>query len=151
MAITITSAAFDDGKPIPKKYTCDGKDLSPPLAFSGLPGGTASVALICDDPDAPGGTFTHWVLFDLPPDTAGLEEGMAAATLPGKAAHGVNSFGKATYGGPCPPGGTHRYYFTLYALDRELGLDEGVDKDAVLHAMQGHVLDKGEFMGTYAR
>ncbi|MDD2695986.1 MAG: YbhB/YbcL family Raf kinase inhibitor-like protein [Anaerolineales bacterium] len=147
MSIQITSAAFSEGGAIPKKYTCDGEDLSPPLQWSGMPAQAKSLALIMDDPDAPVGTWVHWVVFDLSPQTSGLAEGVS-----GVGVQGVNSFRKLSYGGPCPPrGAPHRYYFKLYALDLLLALPQGTSKAEVEKAMQGHVLAEGQLMGKYGR
>lgn len=144
--LQLSSSAFQEGEPIPVEYTCDGDDVSVPLAWSEPPPAIRSFALILDDPDAPGGVFTHWVLFNVSPETRQLAEGQ----LPGGALQGKNDFGGIGYGGPCPPGGrTHRYQFTLYALDRSLNLDAGASKRQVLDAMQGHVLARGDLMGTY--
>jgi Raf kinase inhibitor-like YbhB/YbcL family protein len=146
MAFALTSSAFVQGKPIPARYTCDGLDISPPLAWSDAPGGTQSFALIMDDPDAPGGTWVHWVLFNLPAQTRQLEERAAPQAVQGR-----NSWGRPGYGGPCPPSGTHRYFFRLYALDTLLQLPAGAGKEQVLRAMQGHILAQAELMGVYAR
>jgi Raf kinase inhibitor-like YbhB/YbcL family protein len=152
MAIEVTSSAFEDGDAIPARYTCDGLDVSPSLSWGSATDGTRSLALIADDPDAPGGTFVHWVIYDLPPDTQGLPEDVPnQQTLPSGAAQGVNGAGSVGYIGPCPPGGTHRYFFKLYVLDTELGLGGGATKDEVLDAMEGHVLAEGQLMGTYRR
>lgn len=148
MKIQISSAAFADGGPIPRRYTGDGDDMSPPLAWSEPPAGTKSFALICDDPDAPRGTWVHWVLFNLAPDLRGLPEGATA----GEATDGVNDFGDLGYGGPAPPKGKlHRYYFKLYALDITLNLPAGAWKADVTAACKGHVLAEGQWMGTYQR
>lgn len=137
---------------IPRHYTCDGENVSPPLAWGDVPEGTKSLALIADDPDAPGGTFTHWVLYNLPPHLRELPEDVRRdETLPNGAMQGTNSFRKIGYGGPCPPGGTHRYYFKLYALDTELDLAPGATKERLLDAMRGHVLAETEVMGKYSR
>jgi Raf kinase inhibitor-like YbhB/YbcL family protein len=152
MAITITSSAFKEGAPIPKKYTCDTEDISPDLKWSGVPQGAKSLALICDDPDAPVGTWVHWVLFNLPPEVSELAAGVPSdATLTNGARHGKNDFRKLGYGGPCPPGGTHRYFFKLYALDTMLALESGSTKAQLLSAMQNHILAEGQLMGTYKR
>jgi len=152
MTITVTSSVFGDGGMIPKKYTCDGEDISPDLKWSGVPQGAKSLALICDDPDAPVGTWVHWVLFDIPADVAELPAGIAPdATLENGARHGKNDFRKLGYGGPCPPGGTHRYFFKLYALDTRLALESGSSKAQLLAAMKGHVLAEGQLMGKYKR
>jgi hypothetical protein len=153
MTIQITSAAFTEGEPIPKKYTCDAEDVSPPLAWSGVPAGARSLALIADDPDAPVGTWVHWVIYDLPPSLSGLMEGIAKTpTVEGGGAQGNNDFRKVGYGGPCPPRGKpHRYFFKLYALDIPLGLQPGASKADVEKAMRGHILAQGQLIGTYSR
>lgn len=150
MTIEITSSAFKDGAPIPKKYS---GSISPPLRWTGVPDGTKSLALICDDPDAPMGTWVHWVLYALPPDLNELPEGVPAVeTLEGGGDHGTNDFKGLGYGGPSPPPGKpHRYYFKLYALDIELDLGPGARKKDVVKAMKGHILAQGELMGTYQR
>ncbi len=151
--IQLTSAAFSEGQAIPRQYTGDDANVSPPLAWSGPPDSTQSFALICDDPDAPRGTWVHWVLFDLPADARGLEEDVPAnATLASGARQGKNDFGKVGYGGPAPPRGKpHRYFFKLYALDTVLTLPAGATQAQVAAAMQGHVLAEGQLMGTYQR
>ena len=152
MEIKITSSAFTKGGMIPSRYTCDGADFSPPLKWDAVPEATRSIALICDDPDAPMGTFVHWVLFNLPPGTRELAENFPEEeTLPDGARQGISDFGKTGYGGPCPPGGTHRYYFKIYALDTKLEIAPVADKPALLKAMEGHILAEGELLGTYAR
>lgn len=152
MAINMTSTAFEEGGMIPKQYTCDGVDISPALAWSGIPEGSKSLALICDDPDAPMGTWVHWVLFNLPANTDGLSEDIPSdKTLDNGARHGKNDFRKLGYGGPCPPGGTHRYYFKLYALGTALDLSPGITKAELLKAMEGHILAEGQLMGKYKR
>ena len=152
MEIKITSSAFEDGGLIPAKYTCDGADISPPLQWEAVPEGTSSIALICDDPDAPVGTFVHWVLFNLPAETRELDKNIAPdETLPSGAKQGTSDFGRIGYGGPCPPSGTHRYFFKIYALDTQLGLEAGAAKEQLLKAMEGHVLAKGQLMGRYKR
>ena len=140
----ITSTAFENEGAIPQKYTCQGEDVSPPLAIEDIPEGARSLALIVDDPDAPMGTWLHWVMFDVAPAEK-IEEGAA----PGR--QGVNDFGKKEYGGPCPPSGTHGYFFRLFALDAELGLDEGAKRSQVEEAMTGHILEKAELMGKYTK
>jgi Raf kinase inhibitor-like YbhB/YbcL family protein len=148
----LTSTAFAEGQTIPQRYTCDGDDVSPPLAWTGAPEGTASFALIADDPDAPLRTWVHWVLFDLPGDATSLPEGVAKVPRPPTGGvHGNNSWPRAEYGGPCPPRGTHRYIFKLYALDRALGLAPGASAADVRKAMEGHVLAEAQLMGRYAR
>jgi len=153
MAIQITSSAFNEGNPIPKKYTCDGEDISPPLAWSGVPAGAKSLALIVDDPDAPVGTWVHWVIFGLPPTLNGLNEGIAKTPqVEGGAIQGNNDFRRPGYGGPCPPRGKqHRYFLKLYALDTSLTLKAGSSKADLEKAMRGHVLAQGQLMGTYSR
>ena len=152
MAITITSSAFSEEGMIPRQYTCDGEDISPPLKWAGIPEGTKSLALICDDPDAPVGTWVHWVIFNIPPEAEGLPANIASKeTIEGGAKHGINDFRKFGYGGPCPPGGTHRYFFKLYALDTEIALDPGITKAQLLKAMEGHILAEGQLMGRYKR
>lgn len=152
MGIKVMSPAFEEGGMIPEKYTCDGKDISPPIEWKGIPEGTKSLALISDDPDAPMGTWVHWVIFNIPPERKGLPEGVPTKkVLEGGIRQGLNDFRRIGYGGPCPPGGVHRYYFKLYALDRVLDLEPGVTKNMLLKAMEGHILDKGELMGRYGR
>ena len=152
MALEIYSTEFSEGEMIPTRYTCDGPDVSPDLSWSAVPETAKSLALICDDPDAPMGTWVHWVLFNIPPSASGLTAEIPSdAALENGARNGTNDFGRLGYGGPCPPGGTHRYYFKLYALDTELNLDSGVTKDQLLEAMQGHILAEGQLMGTYKR
>lgn len=152
MTIELTSPAFVEGSAIPAKYSCDGDDISPGLEWRNLPAGTESLALIMDDPDAPVGVWDHWVLYDLPAGSAGLPENvLATGDEQGGGTMGSNSWGRSGYGGPCPPGGTHRYFFKLYALDTALGLEPGASKDEVLKAMEGHILDQGQLMGTYQR
>ena len=152
MAMKISSTAFENGGNIPVKYTCDGEDVSPPLSWEGVPQEAVSLALICDDPDAPMGTWVHWVLFNIPPDVKGLPENIPPQpTLDNGAVHGINDFRNYGYGGPCPPGGTHRYFFKLYALDTKLDLKPGATKAQLLDAMEGHVLAQGELMGKYSR
>jgi Raf kinase inhibitor-like YbhB/YbcL family protein len=143
----LTSNAFADGAAIPVPYTCDGQDISPPLDWSGAPGETAAFALILNDPDAAG--FVHWVVADLPPEATGILEGASRQRLSG--VEGTSSFGAVGYGGPCPPSGTHRYVFTLYALDGVLGSAVGVTSSALRDAMEGRVLDEAVLTGTYAR
>jgi len=147
----IESSAFSEGEKIPRQYTCDGKDVSPPLSWSGVPEGAKSFALICDDPDAPK-TWVHWVVFDLPAGTKGLPEAVAAReSVPGGGTQGTNDFRKPGYGGPCPPSGTHRYFFKLYALDTQVKLGSGATKADLERAMKGHVLAEGSLMGRYSR
>jgi len=148
----ILSLVFDDNGMIPSEYTCDDADISPPLDWDVVPEGTVSFAIICEDPDAPAGTWTHWVIFNLPGGMRGLEgEKTNEKVLDNGAIQGVNDFGKIGYGGPCPSGGTHRYYFKIYALDKKLDLRIGATKKELLEAMQGHVLGEGQLMGRYRR
>lgn len=155
--ITLSSPAFSDGGPIPKLYTCDGKDVSPPLAWGTVPPSAVSLALVCDDPDAPRGTWTHWLLFNVAPDVKGLPEAVEPvatpklAAGPSPAAQGVNDFGKPGYGGPCPPSGVHHYVFRLYALDVSLPPAAGASRKALLGALKGHVLAHGRLVGIYRR
>ncbi len=152
MAIKVTSSAFAEGGLIPAKYTCDGSDISPPLQWDGIPQGTKSIALISDDPDAPAGTWVHWVLFNLSADCKGLEENIPSdKTLPNGARQGNTDFGRVGYGGPCPPSGTHRYFFKIYALDTKLDLAAGAKKSDLLKAMEGHIIGQGQLIGKYKR
>lgn len=149
----LTSTAFQEGATIPSQYTGDGQDLSPPLRWTGAPGAVKSLALICDDPDAPRGTWVHWVLWNLPADQDGLTEGVPSGpTLPSGARQGKNDFGNMGYGGPAPPPGKpHRYFFKLYALDSALDLAEASTKAQLEQAMKSHILASGQLMGKYAR
>ena len=152
LKMEIKSPAFRDGGSIPPMYTCDGADLSPPLTFNAPPKGTRSLALIVDDPDAPAGIWVHWVAWNIPPGARSLEEGVQkSATLPDGTHQGVNDFGRVGYGGPCPPSGTHRYFFKLYALDRSLDLKPTTTSRDLQTSMQGHVLAQAEVIGRYAR
>ncbi len=156
MALAITSSAFTHNGKVPILYTCDGQDISPPLTWSGLPEGTKSLALIVDDPDAPDPkapkmTWVHWVLYNIPPDTNGLSEGVASAELPVGTQEGMNDWKRTGYGGPCPPIGSHRYYHKLYALDSILPNLDKPTKVQLEKAMQGHVLGHAELIGTYQR
>ena len=152
MALEISSSAFSEGEMIPIRYTCDGLDISPELSWKGVPEAARSMALICDDPDAPMGTWIHWVLFNIPASANGLTAEIPSdASLENGARHGTNDFRRLGYGGPCPPGGTHRYFFKLYALDAELNLESGIRKAELLDAMQGHILAEGQLMGIYKR
>ena len=152
MKFVITSSAFSEGGMIPRQYSCDGPDVSPDLTWEGVPAGTVSLALICDDPDAPVGNWVHWVLFNMPPGEESLPAGIApAANLSNGARHGTNDFGRLGYGGPCPPGGTHRYFFKLYALDAEPSLEAGATKAQVEAAMEGHIMAQAQLMGKYKR
>ena len=151
--MVVTSPAFAAGQPIPAKYTADGEDVSPPLQWTGIPEGARSIALICDDPDAPGGTWVHWLLYNLPPGESGMPEATPAANeLPNGARHGVNDFGRAGYDGPAPPSGkAHRYRFRVYALDAVLILKPRAGRSELDRAMKGHILATGELTGTYQR
>jgi hypothetical protein len=149
----LTSVAWTDGQPIPIKHTCDGADVSPLLSWSGAPAGAQGFALICDDPDAPAGTWVHWVIYGLPATTTALPEKVATTeTLPDGAKQGVNDFRRVGYGGPCPPpGAPHRYYFKLYALDAVVSLKPRATKSELLRAMAGHILAEARLMGIYRR
>ena len=140
----LTCVEFRHNESIPREYTCQGRNISPSLSISGLPTGTKSLALIMDDPDAPMRTWVHWVVFNIPP-TARIEKG----SIPG--VQGINDFRKENYGGPCPPSGNHRYYFKLYALNARLDLPQGITKEQLEDAMEGHILDKAELIGTYQK
>jgi Raf kinase inhibitor-like YbhB/YbcL family protein len=142
----ITSSAFQDGANIPSKFTCDGADTSPPLQIADIPSEAKSLALIVDDPDAPSGLFTHWLVWNIPPQTSAVGEG----SVP-KGVQGTNDFGKSGYGGPCPPSGAHRYYFKIFALDRELDLPFGAKRGQLDAAMKGHIVAQGELMGRYSK
>ena len=153
MSFETASTAFSNGGTIPKKFTCDGPDVSPPLRWTGAPAAAQSFALIMDDPDAPVGTWVHWVLYSLPAGTTELPEGVEKQEqLANGAIQGRNDFRRIGYGGPCPPPGTpHRYYFKLYALDTKLNLKAGGTKPDLERAMQGHILVETELMGRYGR
>lgn len=155
MSFTLTSPAFEPGDPIPVRHTCDGEDVSPALRWEGPPDETASFALVVEDPDAPRGTFVHWVLYELPGHARELPEDVGPSPRLenlGEAAQGKNDFGAIGYRGPCPPrGAPHRYFFRLYALDARLGLDPGAARLAVDQTMAGHVIGTAELMGTYRR
>ena len=142
----ITSSAFHEGGDIPSKFTCDASDTSPPLQITGIPSEAKSLVLIADDADAPGGLFTHWLVWNIPPQTSSIAEGIAP-----KGVQGANDFGKSGYRGPCPPPGRHRYSFKIFALDRELELRSGAKRSQVDAAMKGHVIAQGELVGRYAR
>lgn len=156
MAMTFSSPAFSDGGDIPELYTCDGRNISPPLQWGELPEGTRSLILIVDDPDAPDPaapkrTWVHWVLYNIPTSSSGLPEGVASQDLPAGTAQGLNDWKRTGYGGPCPPIGEHRYFHKLYALDQPL-LDLGTPTKAILEqAMQGHVIGQAQIIGTYRR
>ena len=156
MALALTSPAFAPGGPIPRRYTCQGEDLSVPLGWSGLPAGTQSLALIVDDPDAPDPaapkrTWVHWVLYNIPPTATGLEPGIEPTSLPKGTRQGKNDWGRSGYGGPCPPVGRHRYFHKLYALDTVLPDLEVPAKSELEKAMQDHVLETFELIGTYEK
>jgi len=153
MSLKLTSASFSEGGNIPRKFTCDGADVSPELSWSGVPQDTKSLALIADDPDAPVGTWVHWVLYDLDPTATRLSEGVNKVAVPASGGHqGRNDFKKIGYGGPCPPAGPeHRYFFKLYALDTMLDLGADQTKQDVERAMKGHVLAQAQFMAKYKR
>jgi len=142
----MTSSAFQEGANIPSKFTCDGADTSPPLQIADVPSGAKGLALIVDDPDAPSGLFTHWMVWNISPQTGTVGEGSTP-----KGVQGTNDFGKSGYGGPCPPSGTHRYYFKIFALDRELDLPSAAKRGQLDAAMKGHVIGQGELMGRYSR
>jgi Raf kinase inhibitor-like YbhB/YbcL family protein len=148
----LTSRAFSNGESIPPAYTCDGEDISPPLQWGDPPQGAQSLALILDDPDAPAGIWVHWVLYNLPADARALPEGISPqAELPDGGQHGQSSWQRLGYGGPCPPSGTHRYIFKLYALDTRLDVPTGASKSQVLRAMEGHILAQAELTGLYTK
>jgi Raf kinase inhibitor-like YbhB/YbcL family protein len=148
----IKSSSFNHEDMIPAKYTCDGQNISPPLFWSGAPVKTKSFSLICDDPDAPVGLWVHWVIFDIPANVNSLPEKISRQEeIPGLGKNGKNTSGRYGYDGPCPPGGTHRYYFKLYALDTVLNKKAGLTKDELLAAMKGHVLAEAQLMGRYKR
>ena len=154
--LSLTSPAFAAGQPIPKKHTCEGGDLSPPLAWSGVPANAKSLALIVDDPDAPDPkapqrVWVHWVLYNIPPATTALAEAASGRNIPSGAAEGMNDWTRSGYGGPCPPIGRHRYFFKLYALDDVLRTDKPLNKAALEAATKGHVLAQAELMGTYQK
>jgi hypothetical protein len=149
--IQVESSAFAEGATIPQKYTCDGEDISPPLAWEEPPADTQSLALVCDDPDAPSGTWDHWILFNIPNTVRSLPEGVPAdGTVAGIGSHGSNSWKRLGYGGPCPPqGSTHHYSFRIYALDTSLDLEAGASKKDLEKAMAGHILAEGQLVGQY--
>lgn len=146
--MNLNSPMFDDGEPIPTQYTCDGEDMNPPLVFLDVPSGAESLALVMDDPDAPGKVWTHWLAYNISPDTREIKED----SLPQGAVQGVNDFGNSEYGGPCPPADeTHTYHFKLYALDTDLNLPEGSTKTQFEHTVLGHTIAMAELTGTYQR
>ena len=152
-ALEIKSSAFSEGEEINSQYTCDGDDTSPALNWGGVPAGTKSLALICEDPDSPSKVWSHWVVFNMPADKAGFAEGVAkTGTLSDGTVQGVNNFGRVGYNGPCPPpNGVHRYFFKLYALDTNLLLDKTSTREALLEAIQGHVIGEAQTHCTYQR
>ncbi|HJQ10076.1 MAG TPA: YbhB/YbcL family Raf kinase inhibitor-like protein [Gemmatimonadaceae bacterium] len=156
MTLKVTSSAFQQGGSIPTQYTCEGKDLSPPLQWSGLPNNAKSVAMIVDDPDAPDPAkpqrvYVHWVVYNISPQTTSLAENASKSGMPSGAVQGKNDWGNTAYGGPCPPIGRHRYFFKLYALDTTLTGLQNATKADLEKAMKGHVVDSGELMGTYQK
>ena len=153
MKLQLASTAFAEGQPMARKHAFDDQDLSPALQWSGVPPAAKSLALICDDPDAPAGTWVHWVIYDLPPATAGLAEGVAKSPeLANGAKQGVNDYKRTGYGGPAPPPGKpHRYFFKLYALDRKMNLKAGATKAQLERAMKGHILAGAEAVGQFQR
>ena len=152
MDLIVKSTAFEEGRMIPSKYSCDSENISPPLEWRNAPEETAGFAVICDDPDAPMGTWVHWVIYNIPPQTLRLGEGIPLKpVLPDGSVQGINSFGHTGYGGPCPPGGTHRYYFKVYALSSMKVTRAGMTKDKLLSSMEGHILSSGSLMGKYSR
>ena len=156
MTIKVTSSAFQQGGTIPSQYTCEGKDVSPPLAWTGAPSNAKSIAMIVDDPDAPDPAkpqrvYVHWVVYNIPAGTSSLPENGSKSGMPKGAVQGKNDWGKAEYGGPCPPIGRHRYFFKLYALDAQLTGLSAPTKADLERAMKGHIVDTGELMGTYQK
>jgi Raf kinase inhibitor-like YbhB/YbcL family protein len=153
MTLHVTSTAFHEGERIPPEFTGDGADASPPVSWSGLPSGAKSLALACEDPDAPKGAFTHWVIFNIPPDSSGLGPNVSKeSSLPDGAIQGINDMGRIGYIGPSPPPGKeHHYCFKLYALDTSLNLDAGAHMKDLRSALSGHVLAEGQLTGTYSR
>ena len=152
MTLSVTSPAFKNGSPIPAIYTCKGDDTSPALSWNDSPSNIKSFALIMEDPDAPGGVWVHWVIYNIPASARGLQAASPTqAQLADGSLNGVNSWGKLGYGGPCPPSGTHRYFLKFYALDAMLNLSSSANKQQVLSAMQNHILAQGELMGTVSK
>lgn len=149
MALELFSTKFNQGQSIPKVYTCDGSNISPPLSWKDIPAGTKSLVLIMEDPDAPSGTWDHWVLYNIPPTTTSLEENLT--TLPAGALQGKNSWNHTSYGGPCPPDAEHRYFFKLYAVNKVLPNQGGLSKQAIEQALKDHVLASAELMARYQR
>jgi Raf kinase inhibitor-like YbhB/YbcL family protein len=152
MEIKIESPAFKEGEMIPPQFTCDGENISPPLKWSSIPEGTKSLAIIIDDPSAPGGTFVHWVVYNIPADVRELPADVRLnKNIPGRAVEGTNHFGEEDYGGPCPPKGVHTYFFRIYAADTTFQLKAGAGKKALMEAMEGHILAEGYLTGKYER
>ncbi len=151
--LKISSSSFKDGGVVPSKYTCEGEDISPQIGWGELPEGVKSLAFVCDDSDAPGGDFVHWVIFNIPTEIDSLPEGIVAKdTLKFGAIQGMTDFGSVGYGGPCPPrGSVHHYHFKLYGLDKMLEADENATKDELLGKMEGHIVAKGEIVGLFKR
>ncbi len=143
----IKSLAFKDGEYIPSKYTCDGEDINPPLEITDIPQNAKTLALILDDPDAPTKTWVHWLIWNIPIDNTSIQEGKP----PKNATYGINDFNKLEYGGPCPPSGTHRYFFKAYALDTEIDLKEGATKEQLLEKMEGHIIEFSQIIGVYSK
>jgi len=151
-SIKVTSPAFKESESIPRQYTCDGVNVSPPLEWSGVPKSAKTLAIIAEDPDAPSGAWVHWIIYNLPAENIGMVENLPATeNLKAGGFQGKNDFGKIGYGGPCPPSGTHRYFFKIYALDNELPLKAGATKAGVEKAMEGHIVTQGQLMGTYRK
>lgn len=152
MGLNLTISSFEQNTSIPEKYTCEGDDISPHLMWSDLPKETVTLALIMEDPDAPGGTFSHWVLYNIPPEVSELDKVPLQKRLDNGAIHGQNDFGKYGYGGPCPPHPEeHRYYFRLFAINRKLKPEEGATREALLEAIRGKIIDQSEYMGKFKR
>jgi Raf kinase inhibitor-like YbhB/YbcL family protein len=150
--LKLESTEFKEGEMIPARFTCDGENVSPRLRWSNVPAGTKSLALVAEDPDASSGSWVHWVMFNIPAEVTELAEKIPSVkTLPNGSVSGANDFRKFGYGGPCPPSGTHRYFFRIYALDTTLSLEPGASKKQVLDAIRGHILSQGELMGKYRR
>ncbi len=146
------TSIFESNEIIPKDFTCNGINYSPPLSWSNIPANTKSLALICDDPDAPAGTWTHWIIFNMPPLSKGLNQGvLPISEIAHETKQGINDFKKIGYGGPCPPNGTHRYFFRLYALNTKLNLESGITKNKLLTAMKGHIISEAELVGKYKK
>jgi len=153
MALELRSAAFKQNELIPRQFSCQGLDVSPPLSWAGVPEKTQSIVLVCDDPDAPLGTWVHWLIYDIPSDITELSNGIPhQETLDSGAKQGINDFGNIGYGGPCPPSGKpHRYFFKLYCIDEKLELSSGLTKDELLKAIKGHIIAQAELIGKYKR